>query len=89
MNSIIRKMILIWLATCFSVFSQELDLANSYFKQAEYDKAAEIYKKLSSNKDQARLIHNEYLSTLIKLKDFATADKFLRTQIKNNSNQIS
>ncbi len=89
MNSIIRKTIFIWLATCLAVFSQELDLANTYFKQGEYDKAAEIYKKLSTNKDQARLIHNEYLATLIRLKDFATADKFLRAQIKNNSNQIS
>ena len=67
MNSIIRKTIFIWLAACLVVFSQELDLANGYFKQGEYDKAAEIYKKLSANKDQARLIHNEYLITLIKL----------------------
>jgi tetratricopeptide (TPR) repeat protein len=89
MNSIIRKTFFFLLVSCLAVFSQELDLASNYFKQGEYDKAAEIYKKLSANKDQARLIHNEYLATLIRLKDFDTADKFLRAQIKNNSNQIS
>lgn len=74
---------------CVSAFSQELDLATSYFRQGEYDKAAELYKKLSVNKDQSRIIHNDYLATMIKLKDFASAEKFLRNQIKNNTNQIS
>jgi tetratricopeptide (TPR) repeat protein len=89
MNSKIRKTIFIWLAVCFSVAAQEMELANTYYKQGEYDKAAEIYKKLSNNKDQARLIHNDYLATMIKLKDIPSAEKFLKTQIKNNSNLLS
>jgi thioredoxin-like negative regulator of GroEL len=89
MNSKIRKIIFIWLALCFSVAAQEMDMANTYYKQGEYDKAAEIYRKLSNNKDQARLIHNEYLATMIKLKDIASAEKFLKTQIRNNSNLFS
>lgn len=89
MNSKIRKIIFIWLTLCFSVAAQEMDMANTYYKQGEYDKAAEIYRKLSNNKDQARLIHNEYLATMIKLKDIASAEKFLKTQIRNNSNLFS
>lgn len=89
MNSKIRKTIFIWLAVCFSVAAQEMELANTYYKQGEYDKAAEIYKKLSNNKDQARLIHNDYLATMIKLKDIPSAEKFIKTQIKNNSNLLS
>lgn len=89
MNSKIRKTIFIWLAVCFSIYAQELDLANSYFKQGEYDKAAEIYRKFSTNKDQARLIHSDYLATMIKLKDIVSAEKFVRVQIKNNPNVLS
>ena len=89
MNSKIRKIIFIWLTLCFSVAAQEMDMANTYYKQGEYDKAAEIYRKLSNNKDQARLIHNEYLATMIKLKDIDSAEKFLKTQIRNNSNLFS
>jgi tetratricopeptide (TPR) repeat protein len=69
-------------------FGQELDLADAYFKQGEYEKAAEYYKKLSGNKDQARLIHDNYLSTLYKLKDYDTADKYVKALIKNNPNGI-
>jgi tetratricopeptide (TPR) repeat protein len=85
----IRKIIFLLLLACVSAFSQELDLATSYFRQGEYEKAAEIYKKLSVNKDQSRIIHNDYLATMTKLKDFTSAEKFLRNQIKNNTNQIS
>jgi tetratricopeptide (TPR) repeat protein len=69
-------------------FGQELDLADAYFKQGEYEKAAEYYKKLSGNKDQARLIHDNYLSTLYKLKDYDAADKYVKALIKNNPNGI-
>jgi tetratricopeptide (TPR) repeat protein len=70
------------------VFSQDLDLANAYYKQGEFDKAAELYKKLSNNKDIARQIYPNYLNTLYKLKDFNTAEKFIKNQIKYNDNVI-
>ncbi len=72
----------------FYVFSQDIDLANAYYKQGEFDKAAELYKKLSNNKDIARQIYPNYLNTLYKLKDFSTAEKFIMNQIKYNDNVI-
>lgn len=72
----------------FYVFSQDIDLANAYYKQGEFDKAAELYKKLSNNKDIARQIYPNYLNTLYKLKDFSTAEKFIKNQIKYNDNVI-
>ncbi len=72
----------------FYVFSQDIDLANAYYKQGEFDKAAELYKKLSNNKDIARQIYPNYLNTLYKLKDFITAEKFIKNQIKYNDNVI-
>ena len=72
----------------FYVFSQDIDLANAYYKQGEFDKAAELYEKLSNNKDIARQIYPNYLNTLYKLKDFITAEKFIKNQIKYNDNVI-
>ena len=85
----IKKIALIICLAAGSVFAQDFELANAYFRQAEYDKAAELYKKIASNKDQARVIHNDYLATLYKLKDIPTAEKFIKTQIKNNAYNIS
>jgi tetratricopeptide (TPR) repeat protein len=77
----------------FSILSfakaQDLELANAYYKQGEYDKAVEIFKKLSTNKTQALQIHNFYLNALYKLKDYEQAEKFLKNQIKNFDNVIS
>jgi tetratricopeptide (TPR) repeat protein len=69
--------------------AQDLELANAYYKQGEYDKAVEIFKKLSTNKTQALQIHNFYLNALYKLKDYEQAEKFLKNQIKNFDNVIS
>jgi TolA-binding protein len=85
----IRKTIILILLAAASVFGQDLELANGYFKQAEYEKAAELYKKVANNKDQARIVHNDYLATLYKLKDITTAEKFLKTQIKNNGFNVA
>ena len=71
-----------------SVFAQDTEVASLYFKQGEYEKAAEVYKKIVSNKDQARIVHSNYLTTLTRLKDYDTAEKFLKSQIKYNENNI-
>jgi tetratricopeptide (TPR) repeat protein len=60
---------------------QNLDMAYAYFKQGEYDKAAEIYKKLGEDKKMAALVHNDYVATLMKLRDYDTAEKFIKAQI--------
>jgi hypothetical protein len=69
--------------------AQDSELADAFYKQGEYDKAAELYKKVSGNKDQARQIHNNFLNTLYKLKDYKTAEKFIKNQIKANENNIN
>lgn len=65
----------------------ELAIAHAYFKQGEYDKAAEVYKRLSTQRNFAQLIHHDYLATLFKLRDFPTAEKFIKTQIDKFGNQ--
>ncbi len=56
-------------------------LARSFFKNQEYDKAAELYKKLY--KDNGYKTNRDYyLKCLFKLKDYDVAEKFLKKEIK-------
>lgn len=85
-----------WKALClcfvlmcsFEVFSQETQLGVEYLKAGEYEKARTIFQKLVKNKETAKDIYKPYLETLIKLKNWDEAEKFVKRQIKNSeSNQ--
>src|SRR5690606_21537094 len=54
-----------------------------YYNKGEFEKAVELYDKLSKKKENSRAIHDNYLNALIRLKDYETADKFLKLEIKN------
>lgn len=91
---ITRAMIIIFLvAGCFQQLkaqkNTDLELAHTYYRQGEYDKAAEIYKKLSTERNYAALIHYDYVATLFKLKDYVTAEKFIRSQIQAFGNNFT
>ncbi len=64
--------------------AQDLQIAQEYFKAKEYVKAKAIFEKLVKADGQANIIHNEYLETLIILKEIKEAERFLKKQIKNN-----
>jgi predicted Zn-dependent protease len=68
--------------------AQEIELATEYFKQGEFEKAKDVYQKILKDKDKVNLIHQNYVQCLIKLKDWDTAEKFLKRQIKQNENQL-
>jgi tetratricopeptide (TPR) repeat protein len=71
------------------VRAQDIELANEYFKQGEYEKAKDIFQKIVKDKKaNATLVHQNYLQCLLKLKDFNEAEKFLKRQIKNNESMI-
>lgn len=67
---------------------QSLDLGNEYYNKGEYEKAAEVYEKLSKKKDNGRLIHDNFLNSLIRLKQFDRAKNFLRQEIKTYPNVV-
>lgn len=64
-------------------FAQEAELGMEYMKAGEYEKAKSVFQKLAKNKEAAKVIHKPYLQTLIKLKEFDEAEKFVKKQIKN------
>jgi tetratricopeptide (TPR) repeat protein len=62
---------------------QNLELATEYFEKGEYEKAIEIFAKLSKKKENNRAIHANYLESLTRLKKYEIAEKFLKQEIKD------
>ncbi len=65
-----------------TVSAQDVELANEYFQKGEYEKAKALYQKLAKNENSARLIYKKYLVTLVELKEFNDAEKFIKHLIK-------
>lgn len=70
---------------CHSQSETEKKLANQYFQNAEYEKAALLYESLHN---ASGLIHyyNYYLDCLLKINDYKKAEKLAKKEIKRNSN---
>lgn len=66
----------------------DLAVAYMYYKQGEYDKAVELYDKLSKDKNYVQLIHHDYVAVLLKLNEYDKAERFINSQIKNFKNSI-
>lgn len=67
---------------------QDIELANEYFKQGEYEKAKDIFQKIAKDKNNIRLIHQNYIQCLLKLKNYDEAEKYLKRQFKSNESTI-
>ena len=67
----------------YGVFAQEAELGMEYMKAGEYEKAKSVFQKLLKNKDILKVIHKPYLQTLIRLREFDEAERFVKRQIKN------
>ncbi|MCH8903326.1 MAG: tetratricopeptide repeat protein, partial [Bacteroidetes bacterium] len=63
-------------------------LADQYFEQEEYEKAAPLYKKLLDKTPGSEIIYKKYLNTLLLLSDYEKAEKMVRKQIKRFKKQL-
>ena len=74
---------MIFLLTAMTLHGQSTKLANQYFADGEYEKAAVLYKKLmSNNKGSSDYFFSRYLNCLISLDDFEQAKAIVRSEIK-------
>lgn len=72
----------------YSVFAQEAELGMEYMKAGEYEKAKSVFQKLLKNKEIVKVIYKPYLQTLIKLREFDEAERFVKRQIKNSDGNV-
>lgn len=82
------KIIFLFFIICSSISiaqEQEIEIANEYFLNKEYFKAKLSYEKALKIDNNRFLIYDNYLSTLIELKEYNTAEKFIIKTKKKNS----
>ena len=60
-------------------------LAQEFYGKGEFDKAALLYKKLLDNNPANAFYYDNYLSCLLSLKDYKTAEREIKKLIKKNN----
>jgi tetratricopeptide (TPR) repeat protein len=65
----------------------DIQLAQYYFINGEYDKATSYYEKLYSSQS-TKIYFTRYLECLIQIKDFKTAEKTIKKFISQNKNDM-
>jgi len=65
----------------------DIQLAQHYFTNGEFDKATSYYEKLYSSQN-TKIYFTRYLECLIQIKDFKTAEKTIKKYISQNKNDM-
>ena len=81
---------ILFVLTAFSATSiaqSDATLAQQYMSNGEYDKAADIYKKLYN--ENANSYYKSYFNCLLVLNDFKEIEKIIGKQIKNNPENLT
>ncbi len=71
-----------------SLKAQEAEVGMEYLKAGEFEKAKVIFQKLAKSKESVKQVHKPYLQTLIKLKEWDAAEKFLKKEIKSSDGDV-
>lgn len=82
--------IFIFLLRSFILSAQsetDIQLAQHYFTNGEFDKATSYYEKLYSSQS-TKIYFTRYLECLIQIKDFKTAEKTIKKYISQNKNDM-
>lgn len=90
MNTLFRHSITLVLIICsFSAIAQaDLELAEYYFNNGEYEQARLYYDKIWKNNRTNRVYQN-YLATLIALEDLSEAEKLVKRKLRGRGNDAA
>jgi tetratricopeptide (TPR) repeat protein len=82
-----RKIIYLMIAGFFPLLAlsqdKDIDLANEYYSNAEYEKAISLYAGIVKDRQFVFTVHKNYLDALLKLEKFDDTEKYLKRQMKN------
>ncbi len=81
----------LFLVMTITVSAQNPKLADQYYLEAEYQKAADLYFKLHelSKKNKNYIYFNKYIECLLALKEFDLAEKEIQQQMTEEPNDFS
>jgi tetratricopeptide (TPR) repeat protein len=71
-----------------TVLAQDPRLGREYFSNGEFEKAAEIYQQLHEKDRKQDYYYERYLTTLMELQDYKTAEEMLKKAIKASPEKI-
>ena len=74
--------ILFQLAFSAGLFAQDPNLANQYFTDGEYEKAATLYEQLSESDPRSEYYFNRYVDCLLNLERYDESEKAVKKQLK-------
>ena len=67
---------------------QESKLAQQYYENGEYEKAASLYNKLYEQQNNNDYYFERYVECLINLEDYEASEKAIKKQLKKRPNQV-
>ena len=76
------------LAICFSSYGQLSKLANQYYTEGEYEKAAVLYEQLYNENKTADFYFQRYTDCLIAVQKYEEARKIIEAEIKKRPEEI-
>lgn len=82
----IFTIISVFLSTCAAVTGQDMNLANQYFANGEYEKAGTLFEQLLETNSGNEFVVNRYVECMINLEKYDEGEKVLKRLIKKNPN---
>lgn len=73
----------------FNLFGQEYKLAQQYYNDGEFEKAATLYKKLYDKQKNNEYYFGRYINSLVFLESFDQAEKDLKSILKERSKSVN
>lgn len=83
-----NKLLVFFIFFSFTLFAQNIQLANSYFIKGEYEKAISLYKPLHEKNPIRRDYFKALLTSYQQLEEYELANELLKNQITQFPNQI-
>ncbi|MBK7871577.1 MAG: tetratricopeptide repeat protein [Saprospiraceae bacterium] len=73
----------------FSTFAQDARLAQQYFQNGEYEKAAVLYEKLFEINEDNDFYFARYIDCLLAIENFDDCERVIKRQIKRNPSNVN
>lgn len=72
-----------------SVFAQEAQLAQQYFRDGEYEKAAVLYEKLYNKNTRNDFFFDRYVECLLAMEDFKRGEIVIKQQLRKTPEKVN
>lgn len=72
-----------------NIFAQDPNLANQYFNDGEYEKAAALYGQLVDKDERNDYFFNRYVESLMNLEQYDQCEKAIKKQLKKSPENVS